>query len=276
MHEAIIKTLCYSQVFHFPLKAVEIHQRLIGKKATLLEVQKTLKNQKDIRIKDGFYFLYNQSIVARRINRQKISTRKMEEAQKLKQLFSKIPSIVAVFVTGTVAVGNANTSDDIDLLIITEPQKLWITRLVINGILDCMRKRRRPHEKTSSDKFCLNLWLTADNMKIEKARQNLYSAFEVVQARPIYEKNNASKQFLYENRWVKEYLPNTMIPVRPQKKPKLSSKTLFESIAFSLQKKYMESKKTRETVDVNFAFFHPRDTAELVLAKYKKLLQKHV
>lgn len=276
MHEAIIRTLCYSQVFHFPLNAVEIHQRLIGQKATLLEVQKILKTQKKIQTKGEFYFLCDQSIVAKRIHRQKISKRKMEEAKKLKQLFSKVPSVVAVFVTGTVAVGNANDSDDIDLLIITQPQKLWITRLIVNMTLDCMGKRRRPHTKTHSDKFCLNLWLTTDSMKIDEARQNLYSAFEVVQAKPIYDKNDVSKQFLYENRWVKKFLPNIVIPIRPLKRSKLSPKTLLESIAFVLQKKYMESKKTREAIDTSFAFFHPRDTASLVLAKYKKLLKKYV
>lgn len=276
MHEAIIRTLCYSQVFHFPLNATEIHRRLIGQKATLLEVQKILKNQKNIQTKGKFYFLDDQSIVAKRIHRQKISKRKMEEAQKLKPLFDKIPSIVAVFVTGTVAVGNANSNDDIDLLIITEPQKLWITRLTVNVVLDFMGKRRKPHTKTPNDKFCLNLWLTTDSMKIEKARRNLYSAFEVVQAKSIYEKNDASKRFLYENSWIKEYLPNIKIPARPLKKLKPPAKTLFESLAFTLQKRYMESKKTREIVDTNFAFFHPRDTAKLVLAKYEKLLQKYL
>src|SRR5579872_743529 len=120
INKALIKTLLYSNLFHFPLTAEEIWKFLLSEKEyPYREIEKYLKLEKNnIEEKNGLYFLKGyQAIVSLRKNRQEIGNKKIQKAHKIIQLLSLIPTILLIGISGSVAVKNADQGDDIDLFI---------------------------------------------------------------------------------------------------------------------------------------------------------------
>ncbi len=284
LQRSILKTLAYADIFDYPLTAREIHKWLISKKAVKLQALQGQALKLKIQRTKSFYHLPNrQNIVSLRQSRQQFSLLKLRKAQKITKLLRLIPSIKLVAITGALSMNNSNKNDDIDLMIITKNNRLWLTRLLAILILEITGNRRRPQKHSvperNIDKFCLNLWLDESVLAIKKSRQTLYTAHEIAQIKPLFDRGNTYQKFLSLNSWVKSFLPNALpkaaMTLQGQAL-KSSSNTshlkisnLLNSFAFKLQYFYMKSKITREKVSLHSAFFHPRPTGQIVLKQYQ-------
>jgi hypothetical protein len=171
---------------------------------------------------------------------------------------------------------NSDYDDDIDLMIITQSGRLWTTRALVNGILDLLNLRRKPSSENLSNKLCLNLWLDESSLKIKSPSRSLYLAHEIVQAKLIWQRDNINDQFLYQNRWINKYLPNSRLPIETKRNTALTKPNLIEKIFYKIQTNIMDSKKTSEKTAASYAFFHPRNTNQIVLKKYKTRLKKYL
>src|SRR5690349_19112684 len=58
-----------------------------------------------------------------------IASQKWQQVASAVSLLQMIPWIDGVFVTGSLAMNSVTPNDDIDFLIVTQPQRLWLTRL---------------------------------------------------------------------------------------------------------------------------------------------------
>ncbi|KKW05707.1 MAG: hypothetical protein UY40_C0010G0004 [candidate division CPR1 bacterium GW2011_GWC1_49_13] len=100
VEEAILKTLCYRDIFDYPLTLSEIHKFLVGEKANEITTKKYLEELKERGVvgeKDGFYFLAGKPELARRrVTRSGLSAQKYEQAYELSQLLKDIPWVKAV------------------------------------------------------------------------------------------------------------------------------------------------------------------------------------
>ena len=275
MQTNIIKTLSYAQVFNFPLTLEEIHSRLIQKKTSKDKLKQSLAKLK-LKPHQGYYYLGSLNQVLVRIKNQKYQQEKINRAKKITKILKNFPSIQAVLITGTIAANNSKKDDDIDFLIITKPNSLWITRLLVNILLDVLGIRRTVKSKDFSNKACLNLWLTTKTILLPKTRQNLYTAHEIALAIPVWDKNNTHNNFLYKNNWISKFLPNIKIPPKPITTPKPTKPSLLDYLAYNLQLWYMEPKKTKESISKNHAFFHPRNTRSEIEKKYHKLVKSNL
>ena len=100
---------------------------------------------------------------------------------------------------------NAVENDDIDLMIITAANRLWLTRLLASLLLfPWLRRGRKIHNRV-----CLNLWL--DESALALTQRNLYIAHEICQAKPVFERNKTYQKFIAANLWYKKFLPNWTI-----------------------------------------------------------------
>jgi len=274
-----IKTLVYADGFNFCLTMEEIWQRWIGHKQVSVEEVKEsmsilLKNHQ-VSTRRGYYFLpgRDQLVILRR-NRLRDSTNKYVIAAKIGRFLMIIPTVEAVFITGTVAVGNAEADDDMDMMVVTKAGRLWTTRLGVTGFLEIKGVRRRPNEEECRNKICVNLYLDEQAMVVPLKQRNLYTAHEVIQAKLVASRNPIiAQRFLTANSWVKHYLPNTIIP---QLKPNLiqEKENGWEKLAFKLQRAYMAKKVSREIIGPKAAYFHPKDTAKIVLDRYNSALKE--
>lgn len=298
---AVIKTLVYADLFEYPLSLEEIYQYLISPSVvSKSRVEKCVNKLTDQAILESnqssggekskgttLYALAGKDKhFVKRSARKKMSYNKTQIALTISFQISKIPWIEAIYLTGSVSMDNAKRHDDIDLMIITAPGRVWLTRLLVNTMLDFQAKRRKPehtlHAKSHSNKFCLNLWLSLDRLKLNPKHQNLYTAHEVIQAKPIYLKSfQVHDLFLGSNTWVKFFLPHTPLPKLSFWTKRSSSLPFFtnfldviEAYSYKIQQLYMYSRKTSERTSPSQAFFHPRNTSELIISQYETRLAR--
>ena len=208
---------------------------------------------------------------------QKISKLKIEKAKHIARFLSFYPTILLIAITGSLAVDNAREDDDLDLFIITSANTLWLTRLIVIPLIGIFFKRRLPKYQISNiksqiaDAVCLNLWLDDSALAVPKNKRSLYTAHEVLQAKPLFDRGGAYAKFIHANSWTSKYLANAHTAISHQftansnsKKNKLLLSTAncilsaLNFVCYKIQYSYMKSKITRETITLHSAYFHPR------------------
>jgi D-beta-D-heptose 7-phosphate kinase/D-beta-D-heptose 1-phosphate adenosyltransferase len=227
----------------------------------------------------------NQNIVVRgdknksRLQREKYSQNKLKIAKKAAKLISKVPTVLFVGITGSLAMMNADKNSDIDFLIITRANALWMTRLLsyivlwLNGY-----KTRKPELNSEKDKLCLNMWLDESNLVWNKKYRNIYTAHEIAQIVPLINKEHVYKKFLFLNKWILKFWPKS-VKILSYKDNRIFREyaksnllvSFIEYIAFKIQYIYMKNKITTEIVTPNKAIFHKNDWSKKVLITLKAI-----
>lgn len=196
-----LATVAYADVFDYPLTKQELSLWLI--KVTKIAQAGKLQN------KDGFYFLKGRSgLIQIRRERSMWQQEKWAIGRRAASVLSHIPTIQLVGVTGGLAMNNAKVGDDIDLFLVVSDGTLWISRLMATICMDILRLRRRPHDVTVTNKVCLNMFMTERGMGVSPDEQDCFSAHEVLQMQPVFDRRSMYKRFLNANTWVRTYLPN--------------------------------------------------------------------
>mgnify|MGYP005850794827 FL=1 len=157
------------------------------------------------------------------ISQKKISSWRFRLYIKLLSLFSQIKLIG---LSGSIAMMNAKEEDDIDLFIITSQNRLFTGRFIaiilakILGIhrgyqdIQLIKKLKNQKDKKLDElihfknKVCLNLFFDQKNLKIPSKKHSLYVAHEVLQMKPLVNKDNIYERFLKTNRWIFSFFPN--------------------------------------------------------------------
>lgn len=274
MEKAILRTLIYADIFNYPLKAYEIHKWLIQKQVPLQKIRKKLNKFQEYK---GYYFLKNKCQVLKRIRNMEVSKRLFFKAKILTQILKIVPWIKLVGISGGLAMGNACKKDDIDLFIITSKNRLWLSRIISNLLLLPVRRER--HSKDIRGKFCLNVFITQDNLAQKK--KDLYTAHEILQMKVIWEREGMYGRFLEENEWAFKYLPNwTVGQVKSEKRKVKSEKKdsrifdILEKLAKWVQLKYMGQPDGFEGIEDGALYFHPQDCRQRVLDEYRLTVLK--
>ena len=287
LEQAIAATLVYSDIFDFPLKLKEISywlplpislRELSPLKSIRGLVQKGLLAQED-----DFYFLPGrEKIVVKRKKSQRTSRLKLEISQKVARILIKVPGVLLVGLTGNLAMMDVRKNDDIDFLIITQGNKIWTARFLAVLLLEILGRRRRPKSKQIKDKICLNLFLDEAHLYLGKDRQDLYTAHEILQMKPLAEKENIYWQFLEANLWVKNFLPNAFGEKINRSRKNLESNSkksrgrriirmgFVEWLLGGFQLWHIRKGQTRETIKTGQLFFHPQDKRKEVMEQYRK------
>ena len=271
--QQLANTLAYFAKYDYPLAPSELYFWQHRSRFSKLKINSLFKNYK-IKIKNWKL----------RQQREKYSAEKWVIAKQVGEKLKRFPTIVAVFVTGALAMNNCPKNDDIDLMLVTYPNTLWITRFFVNLYL--WRLRRFPGQTSAPDKICPNLWLDMGRLRVvpRKGRgatlsdRRLYLAHEILQAKPLWDRASIHAQFLHANSWVSHYLPiayreslrklkiKNLLAKRKLRlvliknlKLKIKNFVLWplNLIFFAAQYAYMKPKMTSERIGLGFAFFHP-------------------
>ena len=279
---SIIHTLCYADIFDYPLKQSEIFSYLIWennsppptRKKVIPTIFDLTKTKKILHNSGYFYLPGKKDNISKRKKRHRSSQEKLKKAQEYISQISQTKYIKGIFISGNLAMENADNQDDIDLLIITKLDRLWTTRLKVTLTLHLKGTRRTPTSQNINNLICTNMYLDETSLAVPPNKRNLYTAHEVIQVKPIINNDSIYQQFLFQNSWVNNYLPN--FKISEQTSPKLpTSQNTIESLAYQLQLAYMKRKITREIISPHMAYFHPRNTSKQTLDKYRWLAKKH-
>jgi len=271
---ALLDTLRYRQIFDCPMSYHQIWNYFISSKPVDMQnfkdtLDNLIKNKK-ILYKDGWYSIDKVDYEKVEIKR-KHAEKLIAQAKDIVKYLRQIPWIEMVAVTGSVAAFNANEQSDIDILVVTKPKRLWLTRVFLASILKILGVYW--NDKKPAETICPNILITTNNLTWDSNKQNLYTANEISLLYPIFFRHNCYFDFLKQNDWVGRHLPNFHIPDSKAQAAgglQIVGKVIdiIELTTMKLQMLYMKNKKTTEVVSKNFAHFNTHDASIHILQKF--------
>jgi hypothetical protein len=204
---AIVATLLYYDLFGFPLRASELVRfaHITGAGSGFSQ-QALAPESAWWSSADGFWFLGGRdALVARRQQMARCSGSKLDAARRWALWLQWIPGMRFVGVTGSLSMESASPEDDIDLLVITAPGRLWSTRAQVLACLSALRVKRPDDGRSEHpNKACVNVLLSEDDLALPD--RNLFIAHEICQMLPLLGQDTY-RRFLDANLWVREFLP---------------------------------------------------------------------
>ncbi len=298
MEKSIIKTIIYSDIFDYPLQINEIHRWLIGRKVGLRQVEKVLGKlvqSSKLKAQSNYFFLPERTgLVTKRKRRADQSVKYFQKARMLCQILKVIPWIKLVGISGGLALHNASGKDDIDLFVITGKDRLWISRLLALGLLSLTGQRRKVSDgrRKIAGKLCLNILLEED--QLEQKNKDIFVAHEILQMRPLWQRDGLYSRYLESNSWAFKFLPNWVgnsnaslrgmkrrsnlgqeaIPPRLLRSLWSLAMTGVEELAKWFQLRIMQKPKGRERIEDGALYFHPEDCRPQILSEYQSRIKK--
>ncbi len=286
---AILTTLSYSDIFDFPLSKEELWKFLVGKrKITRSEFEKKLiKLEEKLDNKYGYYYLKGrEKILQRRIFNLKEVEKKLKIAKNAADWLSIIPSVLFIGISGGLAMGDATKEDDI--FIITKKQKLFATRFWILFILTLLGLRRTRSDKNPRDKICVNLLIDESKLAWDSRKSDLYTAHEILQLKPLFERKNIYINFIKSNIWIESYFPNAEILDKENLLEVVNIKSGYfkkvlgiligilspENMLRFLQTAYMNDRGYSKSTSSASLAFHPNDYRVQTLNKLNLKMQE--
>lgn len=260
LRKAIFRTVAFFDMFNYPLTAFEIWKYL-GVKCELGEVVEFLNqlhssslpacadrlckergqnedsdtpqplSRGELQQKNGFYFLKGrEEIIETRMRRYNYTDEKFKRALWVSRIFKYIPWIKGIAIGNIIGAHNLKKEGDIDFFIITQKNRIWITRFYCVLIAKLLGLRPKPGK--IKDKICLSFFISEDNLNLERLMLNSCYSEQSEESRdpsakpqddkgkdvyfihwlagliPIYNEKEIFEKFFQANNWIKEYLPN--------------------------------------------------------------------
>jgi len=201
---AIVATVAYSDVFDMPLERYRLERFLIGVSVDpprLGHAVATLIEQGRLLVADNLLYLPGREevlgVYAERTSR---AAAMWNDAQVWGVRLGRLPFVRAVAVTGGLACDSVADHDDIDYLIVTEPGRLWLTRLFCVMLVQVGRRR--------GVDLCPNYLVAEDALSLEE--RTSYTARELAQMVDIVG-SDVLDSMRSQNDWLLDYLPNVSL-----------------------------------------------------------------
>lgn len=126
----------------------------------------------------------------------KIARRLFQRNIKYLKWCGRLPWLRFISLTGTNAYEHCQENDDIDLFVISAPNRLWILYIMIVILTKLIN--RRPL-------FCFNYLIDENNLSTPQ--KTYHNAIQLYMMKPLLNADYKRKLF-NTNAWIKEYLPN--------------------------------------------------------------------
>lgn len=234
LQKAIARTVAYFDMFDFPMTDFEVW-KFLSEKRDYVDVRNVLSGSTALETKNGFYFLKGrENIIRTRLDRYNFTDRKFKRALRMAKIYRIIPWVKMVAVSNIIGAHNLKDESDIDIFIISEKGKIWLSRFFTAGIAKVLGLR--PSEKNSRDKICLNFYVSEEEMDLEKfmmGKDDIYFIYWLANLVIIYDKGGTYKKFIQVNDWLKNYLPNWQPNEMVARRFVKERKNLFFSFLFN-------------------------------------------
>lgn len=200
---AIIAALKYFHVFRHPLLPEEIYSFLtidISIKK-LLQVLDHMLASGQVYCWHNYYMLENnEQLVIKRQEGAERAQKLMDVAIASANRIGKFPFVKAVCISGSLSKGYANEKSDIDLFIITQKKRLWISRTFLHLFKKLTFLWKQEHS------YCMNYFIDESKLQIEE--QNIFTATEMATLIPIYNKLQYHDLINANKCWLVKTFPN--------------------------------------------------------------------
>ncbi len=204
LSDAIVATVAYADVFDMPISVSRTHRFLVGHAAGASEVVERVgvlvANGTLGRRDDLLYLPERGEVLDVHDERSARAETMWAAAQKWGARIGRLPFVNMVAVTGGLAVDSVADHDDIDFFIITEPRRLWLTRLLIVGLVKWAER--------DDIELCPNYLVSERALDFDD--RALYVARELAQMVPIVDAQRC-RDLRKRNEWMFEFLPNATV-----------------------------------------------------------------
>lgn len=199
LEQSILETFIYADIFNYPLAADEV-VRYVTVPAAPEEVQRALDElatQGWLVHKSGYFALAGRDeLIPLRERREAVARVKWQRAHRYARWLATLPFVRMIAITGTLAVNNAEHKDDIDVFVVTGPDRLWLCRALVIAVVRLAR--------LGGDELCPNYFVSDRQLMFHD--HNYFSAREVAQMVPLY--GTATYDSVRaSNAWVADFLP---------------------------------------------------------------------
>lgn len=213
--KSILATICFFDLFDYPLTLVEIRKYLLAfgvfqlSFSALKEQLETAAWFKDkISHRDGFYFLSDREILVDiRRRRYAFGLKKIDLAIKAAKWIRFLPFVKMVALCNNIGSVNIKERSDIDLFIVVKQGRIFLSRLLVTAVVSWLGLRR--HGSKIANRLCLSFYLADDDLNLEKIAvggENVYLIYWLANIMPIYNRHIYDR-LLAQNRWLLDRLP---------------------------------------------------------------------
>jgi hypothetical protein len=294
----ILRTLLYYDIFSHPLNGDEVFAFLPKNSLAKAEVYDKLKNysgekENTFAEKEGYYYVKpNEHHVLIRKAKNEHARKMWKAARIVTHLIKRFPFVRAVIVTGSLSKNTTDKHSDLDFMVITAPDRLWIAR-------NLMMIFKKIFLFNSYKFFCVNFLLTENHLEIED--KNIFTATEIATIKPTFN-TGLMETFIKKNLWIKTHFPNyqTCDPVLHSPGFKVNNRKSYLQKVFELfffgrfgdfidekfrkmtheyfDRKYKNYKKDEANklfkTERNESRTHPANMQKVILDKYNEKLKQ--
>ncbi len=311
IEDSILATLAYYDGLNYPLSSFELYRYLINPSRlksdvdsvglisfnNILESIEILLREEKIQAENGFYFLKGRSGLSElRLDKEKISAQKWRKCLRLAYWLQLAPWIRGMFVSGSLALGTTTEESDFDILVLVQPNRLYLSRLILSGLATLLGARRTRYEAFAPNKFCFNHYITTDSLHID--HESLYNAQTYARLVPMMVSPDLSAKFFAKNLWINKYLYN-FTPHQHTIRRTVRANRFFVGIAKAIEilfsgevgdklenwsRHYQQDRISKNPIThapggrvvyTNTELeFHPHSFEKVILNQYNSLLQK--
>lgn len=208
LKDAVLATLCYFDVFDFPLTSREIQRYIIGFQYTEEDITHVLETDPRVESREGLYCLSGRTdIIARRLRYKPHTSLLWQKIYSFLSRIRWIPFIKMIGVCNNLAFDNADNKSDIDLFIVTDEKRLFTARFLVTAWMHLLGVRR--HGTHIAGRFCLSFYVSTDHLNLEDIAHkpdDLYLAYWIKTLRPVFGETTY-RHFLLANNWASTYFP---------------------------------------------------------------------
>ncbi len=123
------------------------------------------------------------------------------KATKWAHVLGRLPGVRAIFLSGSIATGDAKPTSDIDIFVIAKSGQIWTARFFIFAVLKLFNQLAKPHHHDGM--ICPNHFITEDALEI--VEKDEYAAYLFSHNIPLYDPKNIFPQFEAQNQeWWKK------------------------------------------------------------------------
>jgi hypothetical protein len=203
----ILKTLLYYDIFSHPLRDEEIFTFLPKNSIAMEEIKKLLRqfsadSQSPFAEKHGYYFIKPfENNIEKRIFREGYSKKMWKAAYFVTHIIKRFPFVRGVMITGSLSKNSSDQTSDLDFMVITADDRLWIARTLLMLFKKIFLFNNYKY-------FCINYFITQSHLEITE--QNIFTATEIATIKPAYN-SDLMNEFISKNDWIKNYFPNYIL-----------------------------------------------------------------
>ncbi len=283
VEQAVLRLLSYYAVFGLAATEAEVNS-YIGIRVGHLAVRDALRELTEVgklsRATDGSYRLAGHTHHSREtmLRRQEVLVAK---ARRWARLFGLLPFIKSVVVVNSAALGNVTAESDVDLLIVTKPNRIYIAKGILMYGLKFLRQLET--EENKAGRFSLGMFVTTAGVNWQRdimAVNDPHLAYWLMLARPVY---GASvwQNLLKTSPYLQEAFPNYVWPKAPRRiysggltwLDQLDSKGYRKHLKHTAGQPKMHTKEAFVRVRPDILNLHALDQSGKIARKYQRILE---